>query len=75
MQPEVELQQSHFQMFSTNEEDMWSDEYDEESPLRARANDRGKFPLNGPNVHEGYLKPCWQHETINIFEKYSLVTL
>ncbi|MFS7998718.1 hypothetical protein Hanom_Chr12g01157221 [Helianthus anomalus] len=33
IQPEVDLQQSHFQMFSPNEEDMWSDEYDEESPL------------------------------------------
>ncbi|XP_035842178.1 protein FAR1-RELATED SEQUENCE 5-like [Helianthus annuus] len=52
MQPEVVLQQSQFQMFSPNEEDMWSDEYDEESPLRARPNDRGKSPLTGTDVHE-----------------------
>ncbi|KAJ0816936.1 putative transcription factor FAR family [Helianthus annuus] len=52
MQPEVELQQSQFQMFSPTEEDMWSDGYDEESPLRARPNDRGKSPLTGTDVHQ-----------------------
>ncbi|MFS7986661.1 hypothetical protein Hanom_Chr11g01012931 [Helianthus anomalus] len=54
---------------------MWSDGYDEESPLRVRPNDRGKSPLTGTDVHQGYLQPFWQHETINIFEKYSFVTL
>ncbi|KAM0026413.1 hypothetical protein Hdeb2414_s0020g00557941 [Helianthus debilis subsp. tardiflorus] len=35
--------------------DLWNDDYDEDSPLPPSTNERGKSPLIGPDVHEGFL--------------------